>query len=83
MFKLQENPSALKKEHPALLNMKFINFFLCFWLIFALLDPDTDPGTPLNLDPNPQHYYIRHSYRSLICCSYIQLAFSIFFNLYR
>ncbi len=32
--------------------MKVINFFLCLWVIFALLDPDTDPGTPLNPDPN-------------------------------
>jgi hypothetical protein len=47
--------------------MKFIYFFLCLWVIFALLDPDpdsdgpdTDPGTPLNLDtdtdPDPQHW---------------------------
>ncbi len=26
--------------------MKFINFFLCLWVIFAILDPDTDRGTP-------------------------------------
>ncbi len=31
--------------------MKFIIFFLDFWVIFALLDPNTDPGTPLNPDP--------------------------------
>ncbi len=31
--------------------IKFFNFFLCLWVIFALLDPDTDPGTPLNPDP--------------------------------
>ncbi len=30
--------------------MKFIYFFLCLWVIFALLDPDTDPGTALNPD---------------------------------
>jgi hypothetical protein len=35
--KLQEKPSALKREHPALQNMKFLDFFL---IIFALLDPD-------------------------------------------
>jgi hypothetical protein len=34
--KLHEKPSALKREHPALQNMKFL-FFL--WVIFALLDP--------------------------------------------
>ncbi len=55
MSKLQEKTSALKREHPALQKMKFINFFLCLLVIFALLDPDpdldTDPGTPLNSDP--------------------------------
>jgi hypothetical protein len=48
MSKLQEKPSALQK-------LKFINFFLSLWVIFALLDPDPDPGSPLNLDPDPQH----------------------------
>jgi hypothetical protein len=38
--KLQEKPSTLKREHPALQKMKFINFFLFLWVIFALLDPD-------------------------------------------
>ncbi len=47
----QEKTSASKKEHPALQKMKFINFFLCLWVIFALLDPDTVPGIPLNPDP--------------------------------
>jgi hypothetical protein len=32
-------PSALKKEDPALQNMKFSYFFLFLWVIFALLDP--------------------------------------------
>ncbi len=44
-------PSALKREHPALQNMKFLNFILFLWAIFALLDPDTDPLTWLN----PKH----------------------------
>ncbi len=43
--KLQEEPSTLKREHPALQTMQFNNFFLCLWVIFALLDPDTAPGT--------------------------------------
>ncbi len=51
MSKLQEKTSALKREQPALQKMKFINFFLRLWVFFALLDPDTDPGTPLNPDP--------------------------------
>jgi hypothetical protein len=50
--KVQEKPSAVKKEHPAFQKMKFINFFLCLWIIFAFLDPvpdpETDPGTLVN-----------------------------------
>ncbi len=30
--KLQQKPSPLKREHPALQNMKFINFFLSFFV---------------------------------------------------
>jgi hypothetical protein len=37
---LQEKPSALKREHPALQNMEILNFFLLLWVIFVLLDPD-------------------------------------------
>jgi hypothetical protein len=40
MSKLQEKPLTLKREHPALQEMKCINFFLCLWVIFALMDPD-------------------------------------------
>jgi hypothetical protein len=36
-------PSALKREHPALQNMKILDFFLIFGVIFALLDPDPEP----------------------------------------
>jgi hypothetical protein len=46
MSKLQEKTSALKREHPALQKMKFIKFFQCLWVIFALLNQDTDQGTP-------------------------------------
>jgi hypothetical protein len=49
MCKLQKKPLALTKEHPAFQNMKFIRFFLCLCVTFALLDPDTDPN------PDPQH----------------------------
>ncbi len=35
MSKLQEKPSALKKEHLALREIKYINFFLCLWVIFC------------------------------------------------
>ncbi len=57
--KPQEKPSALKREHPALQNMKFHHFYLFLWVIYALLDPDppdliesvsnSDPG------PDPKH----------------------------
>ncbi len=41
-IKLQEKPSALKREHSALQNMKFFTFSI-FVVIFALFDPDSDP----------------------------------------
>jgi hypothetical protein len=37
----------LRSEHLALKKIKFITSSLCFWVIFALLDPDTDQGTPI------------------------------------
>ncbi len=42
-FKLQNKPSALKREHPALQNM--VDFYLFLWVIFALLDPDFESGS--------------------------------------
>ncbi len=58
--KLQKKPSALKREHPALQNMKF---FLLLWLIFVLLDPDpdTDPRPWLN----PYQIQIRIRFQTL------------------
>ncbi len=35
---------ALKREYPALQNLKFLPFFLFLCVIFALLDPDPDPA---------------------------------------
>jgi hypothetical protein len=49
MPKLQEKPTALKREHPALQNMKFLYFYLFLCVIFAILDPD--PATQINADP--------------------------------
>jgi hypothetical protein len=49
------NPSALKREHPALQKMKFINFILFLWVIFALLDPKDPIESGINPDPDPQH----------------------------
>jgi hypothetical protein len=63
--KLQETPSAQKREHPTLQNIKFLNFFLFLWVIFALQDPD-----PLTwLYPNPIRNRIRNneSYSSIHC----------------
>jgi hypothetical protein len=36
-------PSALKREHPALQNNKFLIFFLFLWIIFVPQDPNPDP----------------------------------------
>ncbi len=37
---LQEKSSALKREHLAHQNLKFLHFLPTFWVTFALLDPD-------------------------------------------
>jgi hypothetical protein len=64
--KLQKKPSALKRKHLALQNMKFLIFFLFLWVIFSLLDPDPDFEYPVstdliesgsNPDPDPNHCY--------------------------
>ncbi len=48
MSKLQVKLLALKREHPALQKIKFINIYLFLRVIFALLDTHPDPGTRLN-----------------------------------
>ncbi len=63
-IRVTKKSTALKREHPALQNMKFLNFLLDLWLIFALLNPDLDSeygsgSTDLiesgsNLDPGPK-----------------------------
>jgi hypothetical protein len=54
--KLQKKPSALKRKHPALQNMKFLNSFLLLWVIFALLDPDpVSDLTESGSNPDPKH----------------------------
>ena len=57
MSNIQEKLSALKREHPALQKMKLLTFssifvgrFLPSWIRIR------DPGTPLNSDPDPQHF---------------------------
>ncbi len=37
--------------------MKILYFFLYLWVIFALLDPDPDPATQINADPDPQLWF--------------------------
>ncbi len=63
---LQKKPLALKREHLALQNMKFLKIFILLWVIFALLDPDPDSEygsgsgstdtieSGSNSDPDPQ-----------------------------
>jgi hypothetical protein len=44
--------------------MKFLNFFLLFWVVFDLLDPYSDPDSEntdliesgFNPDPDPKHW---------------------------
>jgi hypothetical protein len=48
-------PSTLRREHPAPQKWNFVNFFPILLVIFALLDPDSDTGTPLNPDSDTQH----------------------------
>jgi hypothetical protein len=64
MSKLQKKPSALKRGHPTLQNMNFYKFFLLLWVIFALLDPDTESGSrstdPIESgsNPDPQPWFL-------------------------
>jgi hypothetical protein len=61
MPKLQEKPSAHKREHPVLKNMKILDFFyfcglfLPSWIRIRIrnlnADPDPDPATQINADP--------------------------------
>ncbi len=56
--KLQEKSSALKRDHPALQNMKILKFFQFLWVIFALQDPD-----PLTWLKHWLHYILFGHYR--------------------
>ncbi len=51
MLKQQKKHSALKRERPALQNMKILYFLLYLCVIFALLDLYPDPATQINADP--------------------------------
>jgi hypothetical protein len=62
MPKLQEKPSALKREHPALQKMKILSFFyflgsfLPSWSRIRIrnLYADPDPAAQINADPDPK-----------------------------
>ncbi len=48
-----EKRSARNREHPALQNLKFLNFFLFLWVIFALLDLGPHPHYICIPNPDP------------------------------
>jgi hypothetical protein len=45
VFRPQKRTSSTSKKH------EILSFFLILWVNLALLDPDTDPLTRLNMDP--------------------------------
>ncbi len=49
---VQVTKEAFSSEKRTPQNLKFLNFFLILWIIFALLDPDL--ATQINADPDPQ-----------------------------
>jgi hypothetical protein len=59
MSKLQEKPSVLKREYPALQKMKFINFFSMFVGHFCPSGSGYGSRDPIesgsNPDVDPQH----------------------------
>jgi hypothetical protein len=50
--------------------MKFINFFLCFWFIFALLDPGSGSSDPIEsrFNPDPETVHSTGSDVTFLCC---------------
>jgi hypothetical protein len=62
MSKLQK---PLKENIQRLKKMEFIIFFLCWWVIFAYLNLDTDPWTPLNSDPQHSSKGSKKAHRKL------------------
>jgi hypothetical protein len=63
----QATGEALKRENPALQNMKILAFFLFLRVIFSLLDPDPAPETQKNADPDPKPRYKQCSRSAWIC----------------
>jgi hypothetical protein len=71
-LKLQEKPSALKREHPVLKNMKILDFFLFLCIILPSwiririqqLKINVDPSGSGSADQNPASMYAnKNSYR--------------------
>ncbi len=69
--------------------MKFLNFFLFLWIIFALLEPDPvpepDPLTWLNPDPirskpDPKHWFFECILKTVPCVQELDIHFvSVYF----
>jgi hypothetical protein len=62
MFKLQKKPSALKREHPALQNMKFLNFSTFVDQFCSPGSGSTDPiesGSNPGPGPDPKHWVVQ------------------------
>jgi hypothetical protein len=56
MSKLQKKPVELKREHPALQNMKFLNLFLFLWVIFAGSGFGSSDLIESGSNPDPKHW---------------------------
>jgi hypothetical protein len=76
--KLQEKPSALKREHPVLKNMKILDIFPFLWVIFALLDPDPDSATQINADPYRSGSGYGSGSETLVSCHVLNTVILVF-----
>jgi hypothetical protein len=74
--KLQKKPSTLKREHQALQNIKFLNFFLLLWVIFALVDPD-----PIGIRIRNPGMTIKYRYGTVFKEFYFLLCISLLLGL--
>jgi hypothetical protein len=79
-FQVTEEAFSSQSEHPTLQHMKFFNFFLLLWVIFAILDsdPDSDPDPLTRLNPDPIGIRIRNPGGSATCESAFILCGTIF-----
>jgi hypothetical protein len=69
VFKLQKKPTAPKREHPALQNIIFLNFFSIF--VGHICPPESGYGSTdlINPDPDPDPEH---------CCQYHTLLVPVF-----